>query len=121
MTITSIPVFHTLCIYAGDFNCCHTDRVYNDINADEECLAAWAASNDLILLQSPKGYPTLHLRLWKSETNADLAWKNSNNLPTLNDEYLESFQGHFKLPDNNLPPHNIYKQTGKALGLLQAD
>ena len=71
MTMTSIPVFYTPCIYAGDFNCHHIDWGYNNINSDGERLAAWAPNNVLTLLQDPMD--TFHPGRWKSETNADLA------------------------------------------------
>ena len=60
MTLTSLPDFDTPCIYAGDFNCQHTDWGYNNIIHDGECLAVCAANNDLTLLQDPKGNFTFH-------------------------------------------------------------
>ena len=82
MTLTSLPVFDTPCTYAGDFNCQHTDWGYNNISPDGECLAVWAANNDLNLLQDPKGNFTFYSGRWKTETNLDL------------DEYLGSFHRH---------------------------
>ena len=73
MTVTLIQVFHVPCIYASDFNCHHTDWRYNSINSDRECLAAWAANNDLTH-HDLKNYPTFYSGCWKSETNPNLAF-----------------------------------------------
>ena len=84
MILTSLPVFDTTCIYAGDFNGQHTEREYNKISPDGECLAVWAANNDLTLLQDFKGIFTFHLGRWKSEANPDLAFartETSSQLP----------------------------------------
>ena len=84
MTLTSLPVFDTPCIYAGDFNCKHTDWAYNNISPDGECLAVWDEKNDLTLLQDPKGNFTFYSGRWKSETNPDLAFaktETSSQLP----------------------------------------
>ena len=74
MNLTSLLVFDTPCIYAGDFNCQHTAWGYNDINPDGECLAVWAANNNLTLLQDPKGNFTFYSGRWKSETDPFLAF-----------------------------------------------
>ena len=84
LMLTSLPVFDTPCIYAGDFNCHQTDWGYNNISPDGECLSVWAANNDLTLLQDPKGNFTFYSGRWKSETNPDLAFartKTSSQLP----------------------------------------
>ena len=69
--MTLIPVFHTFCIYASDFNYNHTEWRYNGIKANRECLEEWATNNDLTLLQDSKD-PTFHSGRWKSETNPEL-------------------------------------------------
>ena len=74
MTLISLPVFDTPCIYADDFNCQHTDWGYNNISPDRECFAVWPTNNDLTLLQDPKGNSTFHSGRWKSETSPDLAF-----------------------------------------------
>ena len=95
LILTSLPVFNTPCIYAGDFNCQHTDWGYNNISPDGECLSVWAANNDLTFLQDPKGNFTFYSRHWKSETNPDLAFARieTSSQPPI-DEYLEGFHGH---------------------------
>ena len=47
MTITAIPVFSHPCLYAGDFNCQHTDWGYTFTSQNGEQLADWAAKSNL--------------------------------------------------------------------------
>ena len=72
MTATSISVFHTPCIYVGNFNCQHTDCEYNNTYADGECLAALTSDNDLTPLQDLKGNSTCKSGRWKCQTNQNL-------------------------------------------------
>ena len=85
MTLTLLPVCDTPCIYADNFNCQHTHWGYNDISLNGECLAAWAANNELTLLQDPKGNFTFHSGRWKSETNPDLAFSRTETKSQLPD------------------------------------
>ena len=55
MTPTSIPMFYHPCLYAGDFNCQHTNWDYTNTNEDGSCLATWAAGGNLSLLYGRKG------------------------------------------------------------------
>ena len=74
LTPTAIPVFTHPCLYAGDFNCQHTDWGYNYTSQDGECLADWASKNTLALLYNPKDVPSFFSGRWKSGTNPDLAF-----------------------------------------------
>ena len=42
LTPNAIPVFLHPCLYAGDFNCQHTDWGYHSITPHGECLTDWA-------------------------------------------------------------------------------
>ena len=74
LTPTAIPVFPHPSLYAGDFNCHHTDWGYNTINNDGESLAAWAANNNLALIHDPKGAASFFSGRWNTGTNPDLAF-----------------------------------------------
>ena len=54
LTPNAIPAFPYSCLYAGDFNCRHTDWSYHAITPDKECLTDWAANSVLVLLHNPK-------------------------------------------------------------------
>ena len=72
MTSTSIPMFSHLCLYAGDFNCQHTNWGYTNTNEDGSCLPTWATGGNLFFLYDPKGPASFLSGRWGSETNPDL-------------------------------------------------
>ena len=78
MTLTSTPMFSHLCLYAGDFNCQHTNWGYTNTNEDGSCLATWAAGGNLSLLYDLKGETSFLSGRWGSETNPDLAFASSS-------------------------------------------
>ena len=75
-TITTIiiPVFPYPCIYAGDFNCQHTNWGYNQSSNNGNCLVDWAANNALTLLYDPKEPASFLSGRWNTGTNPDLAF-----------------------------------------------
>ena len=115
MTLTSLPVFDTPFIYAGKFNCQQTDWGYNNISPDGECLAVWAANNDMTLLQDFKGNFTFHLGSWKSETNPDLAFaRTETTCRILGRRVLEKFPRSQHRPSLITASHRI-ATTGKPV------
>ena len=74
LTPTSLPSFGNQCIYAGDFNCQHSEWGYNMCSADGDALTDWASANDLTLLYDPKEPASFHSQRWNSDTNPDLAF-----------------------------------------------
>ena len=63
-----------LCLYAGDFNCCHADWSYDDKSPDNECLAGWATINCLALLYNAKDAASFYSGRCNTGTNPDLAF-----------------------------------------------
>ena len=61
-------------IYAGDFNCGHTNWGYKSCNQDGEFLVDRASASDATLLFDPKEPATFLSGRWKTETNPDLAF-----------------------------------------------
>ena len=74
LTTTSLRLFHAPTIYAGDFNCQHTDWGYNYTTQDGEVLTDWASNAEARLLYDPKEPPSFHSARWNSYTNLDLAF-----------------------------------------------
>ena len=72
MTPTSIPMFSHPCLYAGDFNCQHTNWGYTNTNEDGSCLATWAAGGNLSLLYDLKGPASFLSGRWGSEPTLTL-------------------------------------------------
>ena len=68
------PVFPHPCLYAGDFNCFHTDWGYDDNRPDGECLADWASINCLALLYNAKDTASFYSGRWNTGINPDLAF-----------------------------------------------
>ena len=66
------PVFLHVCLYAGDFNCCHVDWGYDDNSPDGECLAGWASINSLALQYNTKDAASFYSGSWITGTNPDL-------------------------------------------------
>ena len=77
MTPTSILMFSHHCLYAGDFNCQHTNWGYINTNEDGSCLATRAAGAHLSPLYDPKGPASFLSGRWGSETNLDVAFASS--------------------------------------------
>ena len=69
-----IPMFSHPCLYAGDFNCQHTDWGYSSISPDGESLVDWATQGNLSLLHNPKDAPSFFSGRWSTGTNPDLAF-----------------------------------------------
>ena len=74
MTLSAIPLFPSPSLYAGDFNCRHVDWGCNTPNSDGNCLAEWAANNNLAVLYDPKGPSSFNSGRWGMGTNPDLAF-----------------------------------------------
>ena len=71
---TSLPVYAAPAVYAGDFNCHHTDWGYKHTTRDGETLTDWASNAGATLLFDPKEPPSFHSARWNSNTNPDLAF-----------------------------------------------
>ena len=92
LTPTAFPVPPHPYLYAGDFNCQHTDWGYNSTSPDGECLADWAARSNLALLYNPKDAPSFFSGRWNTGTNPDLAFvSGGNNSWLLDRRTLEKF------------------------------
>ena len=52
--MASLPSVPAPAIYAGDFNCQHTDWGYKQTTKDGETLSDWASSAEAVLLYDPK-------------------------------------------------------------------
>ena len=74
LTSASIPVFPHPSLYAGDFNCQHTDWGYSSTSSDGECLVDWATKGSFVLLHNPKDAPSFFSGRWNTGTNPDLAF-----------------------------------------------
>ena len=71
---TSLPSVPAPAIYAGDFNCQHTDWGYKQTTKDGETLSDWASSAEAVLLYDPKEPPSFFSARWNTYTNPDLAF-----------------------------------------------
>ena len=92
LTPNAIPGFPHPCLYAGDFNCQHTDWGYYSITPDRECLNDWAANSGLVLLHNAKDTPSFFSGRWNTGTNPDLAFSSaSHNSWHLDRRTLEKF------------------------------
>ena len=70
----SLPDSPAPAVYAGDFNCWHTDWGYKSSTQDGEFLAEWFSSADAVLLFDPKEHSSFISGRWNTETNPDLAF-----------------------------------------------
>ena len=91
LTPTSLPSFGNQCIYAGDFNCQHSEWGYHMCSADGDALTAWASANDLTLLYDPKEPASFHSQRWNSDTNPDLAFVHTADTGIPTRRVLEKF------------------------------
>ena len=71
---TSLPSVPAPAIYAGDFNCQHTDWGYKHTTKDSETLSDWASSAEAVLMYDPKEPPSFFSARWNTYTNPDLAF-----------------------------------------------
>ena len=81
---TSLLVFPSPSVYAGDFDSQHVQWVYKSSTSNGECLVEWVENNNLMLLHNPKGAANFTSRNWNIGTNPDLAFtsaKPDNRLP----------------------------------------
>ena len=67
-------MFPYLCLYAGGFNFQHTDWGYSCTNLNGECLAYWAAKENLFLLYNSKDDPSFFFGCWNTGINPDLVF-----------------------------------------------
>ena len=74
LTVSSLPPVPAPAIYAGDFNCQHTDWGYNHTSQDGEALSEWASNIEAQLLFDAKEPPSLFSACWNLYTNPDLAF-----------------------------------------------
>ena len=71
---TSLPSVPVPAIYAGDFNCQHTDWGYKQTTKDGETLSDWASSAEAVLLYDPKEPQSFFSARWNTYTNPDLSF-----------------------------------------------
>ena len=71
---TSLPSVPAPAIYAGDFNCQHTDWGYKQTTKDGETLSDRASNAEAVLLYDPKEPPSFFSARWNTYTNPDLAF-----------------------------------------------
>ncbi|KAM3864710.1 putative RNA-directed DNA polymerase from transposon X-element [Diretmus argenteus] len=74
LSATSLPSVTAPAIYAGDFNCQHTDWGYNHTTPNGVALNDWASNTDALLLYDPKEPSTFFSARWNTTTNPDLAF-----------------------------------------------
>ncbi|KAI4827516.1 hypothetical protein KUCAC02_030905, partial [Chaenocephalus aceratus] len=74
LSTTSLPSITASAIYAGYFNCQHTDWGYNYTTPNGVALSEWASNTDALLLYDPKEPPTFFSARWNTSTNPDLAF-----------------------------------------------
>ena len=74
LTVSALPLIQAPAIYAGDFNCQHTDWGYSHTTPDGETLCEWASNANAQLLFDPKEPPSFHSSRWNTFTNPDLAF-----------------------------------------------
>ena len=82
--MSALPLVQAPAIYAGDFNCQHTDWGYSPTTPDRETLCEWASNTNAQLLFDPKEPPSFHSARWNTFTNPDLAFAvchNSDPIP----------------------------------------
>ena len=100
-----LPVFPHPCLYAGDFNCRHSDWGYDDNNADGECVVGWASINSLALPFHAKDAPSFYTGCWNIDTNPDLAFASVDPNSRLPDRrVLEKFSRSQHRPSLITPP-----------------
>ena len=88
---SSLSVVNHSCIYAGNFNCHHTEWGYSKSHNDGTCLVEWASTN-LTLLYNSKEPDSFHSACWNSGTNPDLAFASSTeDQPSPTRRVLEKF------------------------------
>ena len=108
LTPNAIPMFPHPCLYAGDFNCQHTDWGYHSITPDGECLIDWAANSGLVLLHNSKDAPTFFSSRWNTGTNPDLAFASaSHNSWHLNRRTVEKFPRSLHRPSLITSPGSV--------------
>ena len=74
LSTSALPITPAPAIYAGDFNCQHTDWGYSHTTPDGETLSEWASNANAHLLFDPKEPPSFYSSRWNTFTNPDLAF-----------------------------------------------
>ena len=74
LQMSDIPMFFQPCLYAGAFNCPHTDWGYNFNSVYNDFLASLAGIKNLILLYNLKNPASFYSGHWNTETNPELAF-----------------------------------------------
>ena len=69
LSVLSLPSVTAPAIYAGDFNCQHTDWCYNHTTPNGVALSKWASNTDALLLFDPKEPPSFFSARWNTFTN----------------------------------------------------
>uniref|UniRef100_W5N943 Endonuclease/exonuclease/phosphatase domain-containing protein n=1 Tax=Lepisosteus oculatus TaxID=7918 RepID=W5N943_LEPOC len=88
-----LPSYMHPVIYAGDFNCQHTNWGYRKNAPEGEVLAKWASIQGLTLLFDKKQANTFFSARWQSETNPDLVFfsPTNNHMPSPKCSVLSRF------------------------------
>ena len=103
-------------MYAGDFNCWHTDWGYKTTNQDGESMAEWLSSADAVLLFNPKEPHSFISGRWDTETNPDLAFaKIIRQEPLPVRRVLDRFPRSQHLPSLITTPSLIQSTEGKPV------
>ena len=102
---SDLPVFLYPCLYAGDFNCPHSDWGYGANSAHGECLPGWASIYSLAFLYNLKDSASFHSGRWNSGTNPDLAFASAHSDSRLPDRrVLKKFPKSQHRPSLITPP-----------------
>ena len=112
----SLPDIPAPAIYAGDFNCWHSDWGYKTTNHDGVSLVEWASSVDAVLLFDPKEPHSFTSGRWNSETNPDLAFaKASGQEPFPERRVLDRFPCSQHRPSLITTPSLVQSTEGKPV------
>ncbi|KAL7864615.1 hypothetical protein AOLI_G00160350 [Acnodon oligacanthus] len=116
LTIASLPSVPAPAIYAGDFNCQHTDWGYNHTSHDGVALSECASNSKALLLFDPKEPPSFFSARWNSYTNPDLAFAicRSNDLKPER-RVLDSFPHSHHQPSIIKVPSLVQPVAGKPV------
>ena len=102
-----LPVFSHPCLYAGNFNCRHSDWGYDVNSPDGECSAGGASINSLALLYNAKDAANFYSGRWKTGTNLYLAFASVGPNSRLPDRRgLEKFPRSLHRPLLITPPNH---------------
>ena len=79
MTLTAVPIFPQIFLYAGDFNSQYVEWDYKTNNDEGLCLTAWKTTVNLSLFYDPERPTSFLSGGWATEANPVLTFSNADN------------------------------------------